>query len=408
MRQYLFDKLKAYKKKTGHPLRIGIANIGGTLIAIPSAANPEELEPIKSKRTTRKVLIKGTGLDVLINQGLLDIQFIYHGPMDSSQELDPHRDKVLPSLAAQYPNFEGFLYVHGTDTGAETAKHLHVTCPYYDPYEFHKSGNKKTNWTKPLAIASSQEPAVMKTARGFIPNSGSDGDINLLTGIALIVEQKVGESGVLTNGVEAIIATTGRKITESHFPVYGGDPGVASIFSRTAFGLSYNEGVYLPTIPNRRKHARVIQGMGKFEGKVLIASEKAHLKLCLAYLESVAQKNTVVSDYLREILPQVILYESKGAGNVEVNDYNLLKRLEKEGIFVAKVPFPGGRVPRKMHYRVPGHDILGLNIEQKTAKYKAQATLAMAEELKIEQRYQSAFLRKIMQFQWGNEFLPIK
>jgi hypothetical protein len=61
-----------------------------------------------------------------------------------------------------------------------------------------------------------------------------------------------------------------------------------------------------------------------------------------------------------------------------------------------------------MHYNVPGGDIPGYNIEGSTARYKAQAILALMEEFKIPAEEQLEFFHHMMTFHFGNEFLPTR
>ena len=72
------------------------------------------------------------------------------------------------------------------------------------------------------------------------------------------------------------------------------------------------------------------------------------------------------------------------------------------------MPIPGGRIPASMHFIVPGQDIPGFIIEVTTARYKAQAVLALMDEFKIKPEEQQKFFYHMMKFKFGNEFLPIR
>jgi L-asparaginase/Glu-tRNA(Gln) amidotransferase subunit D len=137
-----------------------------------------------------------------------------------------------------------------------------------------------------------------------------------------------------------------------------------------------------------------------------LASEHAHFEGCHAYLDACKERNTQVVRFLKKRLPKAILYVSRGAGNVQKDHYKILKSMEKEGVYIVKVPLSGGRIPETMKYNVPGADIMGVNIEATTARYKAQAVLALADQLKIQKGEQKDFFYKMMGFKFGNEFLP--
>ncbi len=150
-----------------------------------------------------------------------------------------------------------------------------------------------------------------------------------------------------------------------------------------------------------------IAGSGAYEGKVLLVDETAHLALCEAYLKAVEDENVEHQEYLKPLLPEVILYGSRGAGNVQGSrHYPVLKGMEEQGVLIAKVPLDGGRVPEQMHYAVPGGDIVGVNIEAKTARYKAQCVLALADQLRIEPERKKDFFETMMRFEFGAEMLP--
>jgi hypothetical protein len=102
-----------------------------------------------------------------------------------------------------------------------------------------------------------------------------------------------------------------------------------------------------------------------------------------------------------------VIYVSKGAGNVRSGDYDILKKVENEGVVTFRVPLPGGRIPPQKIYDVPGHEIPALNMQPQTAKYKAMMTLLLAENVfKVKKSDKVKFIEKMMKASWANEFLP--
>jgi L-asparaginase/Glu-tRNA(Gln) amidotransferase subunit D len=405
MRGNLAGILEGHKARAGQTYRLGIVNMGGTLICLPN--DEGMLAPVQTERELMDILRDGADLASLVDQDLLKLGIVYHHPVDSSQMLDTDREPVLQPLHDAYRHFDGFVVIHGTDTAAETSRFLHLTLPHYDPVEYHRSGRIVSNWTKPVAVVSSQEPAATTRGDQLIPNPGSDADVNLVTALMLLCEGKVGEVGMITNGYETLRGVTSWKATESRIPPFLSDPGVPAIGTRTAFKTSYTAVDYLGFRSDSRL-ATVVTGSDQYERRALVVQEDAHLNSCRVYLTAKEQGNDAVVSALQDQLPRVILYGSRGAGNVQKEHYDVLKKMEQEGVFVARVPLRGGRVPAGMHYDVPGGDLVGANIEAQTARYKAQVCLALADRLKVPVGDQPAFLSKMFSFQFGAEVLPME
>jgi L-asparaginase/Glu-tRNA(Gln) amidotransferase subunit D len=404
----LIEQLASHKAIFGRPLKIGLINYGGTILCVPSEENPDLLEPLKSEQEIASIILQNARLSAAAEQELIQLRLLYHNPMDSSQMLDFDREQCLHELHAAYLHFDGFIILHGTDTGAMTARLLHLNLPYFNPALYWNENKTSFNWTKPVVLVSSQEPAVELRDGKLVPMTGSDGDLNLVTALRIIIDDKIGEAGVLTNGKDALRGCASQKGTESGFPQYICDPGISVLADRTAFGMNYNDAYFLPTVPqNKAKVPFVITDSAKFQGVVLLVSESNHLALCKAYLKA-KKEASHVAEILSVDLPRVILYQSKGAGNVQREDYSVLKQMQEEGVYICKVPLPGGRVPIAMHYNVPGGDIPGYNIEGSTARYKAQAILALMEEFRIPAEHRLSFFHHMMNFHFGNEFLPTR
>lgn len=417
MREYLTNQLTEYLRIHGRPLRIAIANTGGTIICLPNPQHDNKLEPVKTREELESILLDGADFREYIEGGLLEMKIVYHAPVDSSQMRDSDREPLVVPLLEAYMNVDGSFVIHGTDTATATARFLHFALPYYDPFQFNRTGNLKFNWTKPCIIISSQEPAATLRHNQLIPNAGSDADPNLVLGLSLIADRSLGEVGIITNNTRALRGTSAFKASESHIPPFGYDPGVLPLVERTAFGLTYSDQGFLRANPlNDMSIPSVVRNIGAYEHQVLTVTECAHLNLCTLYLDEkqkdpkdTGAANALLTERLKHALPRVILYASKGAGNVHYKDYEILKKMDGDGCLVLKVPFSGGRIPQKMHYNVPGGDIPGVNIEAVTARYKAQAVLALMDELKVPADKQKPFFYTMMtECRLGNEFLPAR
>ncbi len=403
MRTYILERLHEHKKRTRRPFSIGLINLGGTITCIQNEKG--RLQPVQEQGKVLEVLLQGAAFGMLVENRLLNINFLYHNPQDSSQMLDPDREQILPYIEQSYKNIDGYLVLHGTDTAAQTARFLHVTVPYYDP----RVGINKSlivNAAKPIVIASSQESAVTQYGSKLMPNSGSDGDVNLTTSLALLVDNIVGESGIMTNGNEILQGTCAHKGSESEIPAFEHDKGVLPIGKRTAFGISYNNGSFLERKESKRR-VGIIYGSAEQERRILVVREDADLNLMRLYQRARERNLSEVCTHMHQLLPHVILYASKGDGNVQVEHYDVLKQAMEYGIPVCRVPIAGGRVSKEMHYEAPGGDIAGYNIEQTSARHKAQAILVLANEQRIQEpKAREQFFHHMMKTPFGNEFLP--
>ncbi|MFA6888218.1 MAG: asparaginase domain-containing protein [Candidatus Woesearchaeota archaeon] len=408
MRSHIVEELNRFKQVHGKPYKLAVVNWGGTLTCVSNEKGL--LEPVQKESELESILFGTLGFERLVDSGILDVKIIYHGPLDSSQMLDPDREPALKVLEQEYLCFDGFLGIHGTDTAAKTGRFLHLNLPHYDPEQRWTHDKSVHNWTKPFPIVSSQDPASEFVNGKLVPLVGSDAGSSIVTAMSILVDSRFGEVGCLVNRELVYRATAYDKGSESHYIIFDGDRGIPPLAERTAFGITFTGPAFdeRPRIQDRTPF--VIHGSAQYEGKVLTVSELSHLESCKTYLRAVEEDRSADEiSRLRATLPRVILYVSKGAGNVQEREYEVLKQLEKlegEATHVARVPLRGGRVPREMHYAVPGGDLPGYNIEHLAARYKAQSVLALMDQLKIEQPQQKEFFRKMMESTFAREFLP--
>lgn len=408
MRKQIVEQLKRFKEISGKTYRLAIVNWGGTLTCVEN--EKKLLAPVQDKKDLEAILFHTLGFEDLVKSNLLDMQIIYHHPMDSSQMTDADREPVLRTLEQEYLRFDGFIGIHGTDSVARTARYLHLTLPYLDPRELWLNGSSIHNWTKPFPLVSSQEPAALHDEGNFRVNVGSDAGMSIVTAMLLITNHRFGEVGVLVAREHAYRGTVYDKGSESHFNLFDGDEGVPALAKRSAFGLMFPGPAFNERPIHQDRAPFVVYGSDAYERRVLTVSEPSHLSSALAYLRAIDAGDTNTAGNIKETLPRVVLYVSKGAGNVQREEYEALQALTKlhegQGIYVARVPLRGGRVPSEMHYDVPGGDLPGLNIEQGTARYKAQVVLALMDQLRVAEEKQRDFFERMMSTPWGREFLP--
>ncbi|MAF35196.1 hypothetical protein CMO91_05100 [Candidatus Woesearchaeota archaeon] len=401
MTDVLFDALDAHLKSRGLPLDLLVVNTGGTFAMLPNEKGL--LEPIQSEDQLRELLLKGLNLEGFIQKGLLNLRLNHLCCVDSSQMVDSQRDTMVSALHPEYVDFDGAIVIHGTDTGADTAKYLHLAMPYYDPRSLWTQGSRVFNWVKPVILLSSQVPSVDSTNGLLNYRIDSDGPMNFATALLLIADGHVGETGIITNNGEALRGTSSEKGAEVDIPPYRTDPAEVPIAKYTAMGMRYRTHGFLPRGESQVNYVpQALCESSQFSRKVGTVSENSHLGLIDAFL----QGNEEVKEALRPRLPQVVIYVSKGSGNMLEEDYNILKPAEKEGVTTFRVPLPGGRIPAKQVYDVPGHDVPALNMLPTTAKYKAMMTLSLYQKLKIGENLRAEFIQKMMTASWGNEFLP--
>lgn len=398
----LLESLIDHKERTGQALKILIVNTGGTFTCLPNRQG--YLEPVHSSEELNQLLNKGLNLETLTKRELLKMKVIHLFSVDSSQMLDTQRDEIVKAVHPEYVESDGVIVIHGTDTGADTAKFLHLALPYYDPRTFWKDGNRVFNWSKPVLVLSSQVPAVDSVEGKLTYRIDSDAPMNLSLAIILIADSNVGESGIITNNGDALRGPACEKGAEVDIPPYRTDPGVPPLAKYTALGIRYLPQGYLQRSGDGLTFIPfVITGSAQYEEKVITVYDSSHLKILKTYMEL----NGDLATKMKDRLPEIVIYVSKGAGNVLSRDYKILKDAEKEGVVTFRVPLPGGRIPSKKIYDVDGHEIPALNMQPQTAKYKAMMTLYMAEHvIKVQPAKKKDFIIKLMQSTWGNEFLP--
>jgi len=400
MRVFIERSLKAFKELNGRPIRIGIVNRGGTITAI---ANPKgKLEPLEDQKKLERIL-EISELGDYKEENLLDYTIILHDPFDSSQMLDAHHMPTLQPIQVNYTNFDAFAIFNGTDTAERISRYLHFAFPYYT---YSGTFERSFNADKPIVIVSSQESMVVKKGRRIMTQKGNDGDANLATFIALIAQNKAGEAGLLTNQNQVINCSTVKKITPYGIPQFMRDPGVSLVAERTNSDITFYDSAYLPRVNYRaQKVPKIIAGIDDFEADVLSISDHAHFNSIKSYLESRDSELSDIQRFLRARLPKVILYVSKGAGHIQgPEEIGLLREMIQEGIYVMRVPFAFGRILGETKYHVPGEEVMAVNIEAVTAKYKAQAVLSLLRNSNELSR--SELFYNLMSKPFGNEFLP--
>ncbi len=392
------------------PLSIYIGNTGGTITCLPNSKGL--MEPIESDSQLEELIMGTMGLGFYVQRGLLEVKLDFIFRIDSSQMRNPHRQTLTNSALAHYHDVDGGLLLHGTDSGADSAKFMAVAAPYYDPVRLwlgrahgiqFRNGNRPLNCTKPYGIASAQVaiPSAYTKTR-----MDSDGPMNLYVGLLAIAEGRIMETGWLTNNTTILSGPASIKVRETAIPPYQSDPAVKEMASYTAEGLHYNEGTFLQQGYNGRRDLVTVTDAASQNGKVIVVHETHHLAPVQYMLEAEAVGSREIAAFIKERMPAVIIYVSKGAGNVVDEDYALLKAAEDYGLVSFRVPIPGGRIPARQVYDVPGHDIPALNMQPATAEYKALMCLSLADRLGIPPQEKPEFLKYMMTEQWGNEFLP--
>jgi len=398
----LLESLQKCKERTGEPLRVLILNTGGTFSCLPN--DKGLLKPIETKEELGKLIHDGLNLKSFIKRELLEIKIIHLFCVDSSQMTESQRDEIIRAIHPEYIDVDGIIILHGTDTGADTAKFLHLALPYYDPRPIRMNENRAFNWGKPVIVLSSQVPAVDLLDNNLNYRIDSDGPMNLSLALMLIADGNVGESGIITNNGEALRGTATEKGAEVDIPPYRTDPGVPPLAKYTALGIRYQPQGFLQKAGEGKAFVPfVISGSSEYEDKVITVFESSHLSFLKAYL-GVEGKT---SQELKTKLPEIVIYVSKGAGNVRSGDYEILKKVEKEGVVTFRVPLPGGRIPTQRIYDVPGFEIPALNMQPQTAKYKAMMTLFLVDKhFKVKKAERKELIEKMMKTPWANEFLP--
>ncbi len=410
MADALYESLVKHRDTHGKPLSVLFLNTGGTFSSVPNERG--ELAPLQDSATLERILMEVMGLSTLVEREVLEVKVNHLMAQDSSQLTDSQRQQIAAALEPEYTHIDGAIVLHGTDTGADTAKFLHLVLPYYNPNTLWGEDKAQFNWCKPVVLLSSQIPAVTGTSDRTMYKSDSDAPMNFSVALMLLADGKVGEAGILTNNLQAIRGTSSVKSAEIDIPPYRTDPGVPELAVMTGIGLRHNpthflskqEGVYTPF---------VIKNAAKYSNQVAIVRDSSNLGILSLYRDRIKHelKGTGTDLGLKQYIPKVVMYETRGAGNVKHDDYPLLKLAEEEGVFVFRVPIPGGRIPPKKMYDTPGHEIHSVNLEAKTAKYKAMVVLALADQLRIppEKRLgDHGFVHTMIAKQWGYEFLPAR
>ena len=331
----LVKALQQYKSNNGKALRIGLVNTGGTFTCIENEQGL--LNPVQTREELDQLLYEGLYLGIYRDLGLLEFTVIHHGPMDSSQMTDVDRTKFATEMGLAYSSVDGFIVIHGTDSAEKTAKYLTFACPYFDPIALWEEDKNVFNWRKPNLIVSSQLPALTQNGSRFVPKLNSDAPMNISVALMLIAEGKVGEPGLLTNNTDIVIGSASMKGAEISIPPYMTDPAVGPVAVYTASGLRYPTENFLPANIGRQQKMvpRVITCSVPFsQTKVLPVQDQTHLSLVSLYLNATELHAHIktLKRKVKPLLPEIILYESAGAGNVAQADYAILKAIQQEGI----------------------------------------------------------------------------
>ncbi|MBI2134105.1 asparaginase [Candidatus Woesearchaeota archaeon] len=411
--------LERFKEREGRPLKMGIYYKGGTIFCVPDPKG--ELTPIKKTKTIEEIVMEDMYYGKLADAGLIELDFINVGPMDSSQMDFIHRDTIVNAISKRHMKEDGGIVLHGTDSGADTSSYLGLAAPYSNPIKLWNARKymEKTptreelvqyrNITNPYLTASSQFPIPDKHRP---INLGSDGVMNLELGIIAAASRELGGAHYLTNFFIVENGFWCEKQSDSEFSPYKRDTLTDPEAMLTGFGLVKLDKERL-TPSGNTNDALFVTDAGKFENLVSVVNEGSHLATVKAMEDAIEKGYSEVSQYLH--LPRIILYVSKGAGNVRQTDYGLLEFARKRRAFVARVPLHGGRVPVKNEfgqqqhfYAVPGKDIPALNLTSVVAKQKAAITLALANTCQIPTNQFEEFITFMMNVPWnGREFLPI-
>ena len=399
----LEELLGRHLVRAKQPLRVYVLNTGGTITSVLDEEG--HLTPANSEHMLNHLIMEMLGFKAYVDSGLLALRINHLFAIDSSQMQNEHRQKVAEELRENYRQYDGAVIFHGTDTGDRTAKFLHLALPYYDPIALWQNQTKVPNYCKPVVVVSSQ--ISLLNERGAL-RIDSDGMMNVAVAANLIAQGEIGESGILANKEDIIRGTAATKGSETELPVYLLDRGVPPIGRYASDGIHYTTGAYLPKREtDDSKKPLSLENVSAHENKVLVAFDPQHLNSLRDYFRAKAERRDEIEKFLKEGLPEIVIYVSKGAGNVEGRDYSVLERAVRElNLSVFRVPIPGGRIPDRQIYAVPGHDLPAVNMQPTTAEYKAMMTLSLADSLRIEQGRRREFIRYMMTQQWGNEILP--
>ena len=149
------ESLTEFRERNERPAKIGFFYTGGTFACFNT---PQGLRPVKTKEEIDR-LLDGLGIGLLKKKELLEPRVHFLFSMDSTNVQPEHRDKMVKQIMPHYSEYDGVIVVHGTDTGTESAKHLQLAMPYFNPLGANSAN--RFNWTKPAILLSSQLPAVV-------------------------------------------------------------------------------------------------------------------------------------------------------------------------------------------------------------------------------------------------------
>ncbi|MBI3027632.1 asparaginase [Candidatus Woesearchaeota archaeon] len=399
----LEELLRGHLAREKRPVRFYILNTGGTITSMVDEEG--HLTPAQSEQTLRSLIMDMLGFRDYTSSGLLDVRINHLFAIDSSQMQNSHRQAIVAELREKYTQYDGAIILHGTDTGDRTAKFVALALPYYDPIALWQGQRQVLNFCKPVVVVSSQIPLLNE--RGML-RIDSDGMMNFVVAANIIAQGEVGESGILANKEDAIRGTAATKGSETELPVYLLDKGVPSIGRYASDGIHYTTGAYLKKkIENELKKPLSMENVVPYENKVLVVFDSQHLSPLKDYFRAKETGNHDVERFLKDGLPEIIIYVSKGAGNVDGKDYSILEKATRElDLSIFRVPIPGGRIPDRQIYAVPGHDLPAVNMQPTAAEYKAMMTLSLADNLGVERTRRREFIRYMMTEKWGNEILP--
>ncbi|HIH91907.1 TPA: hypothetical protein HA281_03825 [Candidatus Woesearchaeota archaeon] len=396
------DSLVKFAERNNRPACVGFFYTGGTFACVDT---PKGLRPLDNETDVAELLDKGMNLGALKQAHLLDYKLDFLFSIDSTNISAADRDRIVSAITPKFPFYDGTIVIHGTDTGAETAKHLHLALPFYNPSTELDAGY---NWTKPVILLSSQLSGAARIAGTFAPSFGSDAQTNLATALVTIADQQIGESGIITNGYQLLRGTAANKVTENEIPPFEHDKAVPALGTLTALGMRYNETSFLraTTVGESNHIPLTITNAAFYEQLVLPITESTQLQPFYQIIHPKTKEVKAFQEWVEQSLPKIVIYQTKGAGNIPDTDAKRLRELAEKGVNIFRTPIPGGRIPDRQLYDTAGGEYMGLNMQMHTAISKAMMCLSIVDKMRLPAEKTYDYVTKLMVKPWGNEFLP--
>ena len=398
----IIESLVQFKERNYRPAKVGFFYTGGTFACEDTEKG---LRPISKKEDLDDLLENGMNLGALNRAELLDYKVSFLFSVDSTNISTANRDLVVEKITPNFPFLDGVILIHGTDTGAETAKHLHLAMPFFNPTT---KGDEIYNWTKPVILLSSQLSGAARIGGSFAPSFGSDAQTNLATALVTIADQKIGETGLLTNQYSILRGAASNKVTENEIPPFESDKAVQAYGTLTALGMRYNEASYLRAISASQDNyiPFTVTDAARYEHFVLSITEPNQLNPFLPIINPQTKETKILEDWANQAMPKIVIYQTKGAGNIPDSDARMLAQLREQGVNIYRTPIPGGRIPDQQLYDTAGAEYIGLNMQMHTASAKAMMSLSIVDKVSSSEREKIGSINELMKKRWSNEFLP--